>query len=84
MITNYIHKVLTFDDDKKYVVVNQAIYHGKNYILIVGVTPDGNDITDEVDILEELKENDKLYFASVEDPDLFALLAKYLQPEVTE
>lgn len=80
MNTNYIHKTLTFDDNKQYVVINQAIYHGKNYLLIISLTDDGENIGDKVDIVEEQKEAGKLYFASVEDPDLFDLLAKYLQP----
>ena len=79
MNTNYIHKTLTFDDDKQYIVINQAIYHGKNYLLLVGITPDGEDVNDDVDIVEEQKEGEKLFFASVEDPELFDLLAKYLQ-----
>ena len=81
MNTNYIHKTLTFDDNQKYLVVNQAIYHGKNYLLLVGISPDGEDFTDDVDIVEEQKEGEKLFFASVEDPELFDLLAKYLQPK---
>lgn len=81
MNTNYIHKTLTFDDNQKYLVVNQAIYHGKNYLLLVGITPDGEDVNDDVDIVEEQKEGEKLFFASVEDPELFDLLAKYLQPK---
>ena len=81
MNTNYIHTTLTFDDDKQYIVINQAIYHGKNYLLLVGITPDGEDVNDDVDIVEEQKEGEKLFFASVEDPELFDLLAKYLQPK---
>ena len=81
MNTNYIHKTLTFGDDKQYIVINQAIYHGKNYLLLVGITPDGEDVNDDVDIVEEQKEGEKLFFASVEDPELFDLLAKYLQPK---
>ena len=72
---------MTFDDDKQYIVINQAIYHGKNYLLLVGITPDGEDVNDDVDIVEEQKEGEKLFFASVEDPELFDLLAKYLQPK---
>ena len=58
MNTNYIHKTLTFDDDKQYIVINQAIYHGKNYLLLVGITPDGEDVNDDVDIVEEQKEGE--------------------------
>lgn len=81
MNTNYIHKTLTFDDNKKYLVVNQAIYHGKNYLLLIGITSDGNDFTDFVDIVEEQKEGERLFFATVDDPKLYSLLAKYLQPK---
>ena len=81
MNTNYIHKTLTFDDDKQYIVINQAIYHGKNYLLLVGITPDGEDVTDALDLVEEQQDGEKLFFASVEDPELFDLLAKYLQPK---
>ncbi len=78
--TNYTHQLLTMGDDKKYVVVNQTVYNDKTYILVVGVTPDGEDITDEVDILEEDIKNGLLYFNSVEDPYLFEKLAIIMQP----
>ena len=79
MITNYIHKVLTFEDNKKYVVVNQAIYHGKNYILIVGVTPDGEDFTNAFTFFERIKEDGKFLIKEVTDPDVLALLAKNIK-----
>ena len=81
---DYKYKVFTLNTDEKYVVVNQTIYDRKTYVLVVGVTPDGNDINDKVDIMEVGNRGGLLYVASVEDADLFGILANILDPNKME
>ena len=67
---NRINKLLTLKNNKKYVVLNQAIYKEKNYFYVVGVTEDESDVLDEFKILEEFQK----------DRGLLDLLSKYLKP----
>ena len=71
---NRINKLLTLKNNKKYVVLNQAIYKEKNYFYVVGVTED------ESDVLEEFKKDGTTYVRTVKDRGLLDLLSKYLKP----
>lgn len=77
---NRINKLLTLKNNKKYVVLNQAIYKEKNYFYVVGVTEDESDVLDEFKILEEFKKDGTTYVRTVKDRGLLDLLSKYLKP----
>lgn len=82
MMENRINKILTLKDDRKYVVLNQAIYKDKNYFLAGLVNDDITDFTGEYKILEEFDEDNVKYVRTVKDPALLEMLAKYLQPKL--
>jgi len=77
---NRINKIMTLKDGKKYIVLNQAIYKEINYFFVVGVTSDGQDVTDEFRIVEEVQKDGKRYIRDVKDKKMIQLLSKYLQP----
>lgn len=77
---NKINKIIVLGNQKKYVVLNQAIYQGKNYFFVVGVTEDEEDVNDDFRILEENIRDNKTFVSQVKDPDTVELLAKYLKP----
>lgn len=77
---NRINKIITLSNNKKYVVINQAIYKGVNYFFVVRTTDDEKDVTDEFRIVEEVVKDGKSYIRDVEDQQLLELLAKYLKP----
>lgn len=77
---NRINKLLTLKNNKKYVVLNQAIYKEKNYFYVVGVTEDESDVLDEFKILEEFEKDGTTYVKTVKDQGLLELLSKYLKP----
>ena len=77
---NLINSILVLENNEKYVVLNQAIYMEKNYYLVAKVTPDEEDVTDEIKIIEELVQDGKTGVKLVTDEDMIKLLTKYLQP----
>lgn len=79
---NLINSILVLENNEKYVVLNQAIYKEKNYYLVAKITPDEEDVTDEIKIIEELVQDGKTGVKLVTDEDMIRLLTKYLQPVV--
>ena len=77
---NRINKVIVLGNNKKYAVLNQAIYKDKNYFFVVGVTEDEEDLTDEFRILEENVRDNKRFVSPVKDQATIDLLSKYLKP----
>lgn len=79
---NLINSILTLENNEKYVVLNQAIYKEKNYYLVAKITPDEQDVTDEIKIIEELEQDGRIGVKLVTDEDMIRLLTNYLKPAV--
>ena len=56
---NLINSIITFDNDEKYIVLNQATYQGKNYFFVAKTTVDSEDVEDEFRLLEETEINNE-------------------------
>ena len=76
---NKINKIMHLKNGAKYLILNQAIYQGKNYYFAVRVSDDEEDIVDEFQMLSEEVKDGKMYISTVKDPDTLKLLAEYLE-----
>ena len=76
---NKINKIMHLKNGAKYLILNQAIYQGKNYYFAVRVSDDEEDIIDEFQMLSEEVRDGKMYISTVKDPDTLKLLAEYLE-----
>lgn len=76
---NLINNILTFEDDEKYIVLNQGLYQNKNYFFVAKVTPDEKDVTDEFKLLEETEVNGEKALQLVTDEKVIELLTKYFK-----
>lgn len=76
---NKINKIMHLKNGAKYLILNQAIYQGKNYYFAVRVSDDEEDIIDEFQMLSEEVRDGKMYVSTVKDPDTLKLLAEYLE-----
>ena len=76
---NKINKIMHLKNGAKYLILNQAIYQGKNYFFAVRVSDDEEDIIDEFQMLSEEVRDGKKYISKVKDPDTLKLLAEYLE-----
>ena len=80
-MNNRINKIFVLEDDKKYIVVNQAMYNNESYLLLNEISPDESEILTDILIVKEIEEPDgSVSVETVVDPDLLDLLAKYLPP----
>ena len=80
-MNNRINKIFVLDDNKKYLVINQAMYKNESYLLLNEVNEEENEILTDVMIVREVIEPDgAMSVEIVKDPTLLQLLAKYLPP----
>ncbi len=77
---NLINSIITFDNDEKYIVLNQATYQGKNYFFVVKTTADEEDIEEKFKLLEETELNGEKALQLVTDEKIIDLLTKYFTP----
>lgn len=75
---NRTNKIIKFSEEEKYFVLKQAVYKGKSYYMTVKITPDGENFTDEFQVLQEDNRDGKLYFSRLNDEKILSVLLKYL------
>ena len=75
---NRTNKIIKFSDEEKYFVLKQAVYKGKSYFMTVRTTPDGEDFTDEFQVLQENVRDGKSYYSRLTDTNILSVILKYL------
>ena len=82
---NRINKVIKLSNGKEYFLLKQAVYNNESFYTAVETNCSTNQLTENFTLLQETKENDKIYFTQVKDPKMIQLLLKYMKaPETTE
>lgn len=77
-----VNTIITLDNEKKYVVLNETMFGGIKYFLVMGVDAKNDVIPSEVAILEEIISNEGLQVARVEDQDLIITLTRILKSQM--
>lgn len=75
---NRTNKIIKFNDEEKYFVLKQAVYKEKSYYMTVRVAPDGENFTNEFQVLQEDIKDGKSYFSRLTDTKVLNVLLKYL------
>lgn len=77
-----VNTIITLDNEKKYVVLNETMFGGIKYFLVMGVDAKNDVIPSEVAILEEIINEEGLQVARVEDQDLIITLTRILKSQM--
>ncbi len=77
MKENRINQIMELANGKKYIVIKQAVYKENNYFVSLQIT-DKEDEKEELVIFQEIKEQNQQRVKKVNDPNLFALICKYV------
>lgn len=77
-----VNTIITLDNNKKYVVLNETMFGGIKYFLVMGVDEKNDVIPSEVAILEEILQDGELRVARVEDQDLIITLTRILKSQM--
>lgn len=77
-----INTIISLENNEKYVVLNETIYGGIKYFLVMGVDENKDVIPNNVAILEEIIEGQDVYVDRVTDPELIVILTRILKSQM--
>ena len=74
--------IISLENNEKYVVLNETIYGGTKYFLVMGVDENKDVIPSNVAIIEEIIEGNETYVERVKDPELVIILTRILKSQI--
>ncbi len=77
-----INTIITLEDNKKYLVLNETIYEGKKYFLTASITEDNKNSNEEVAVFQEELEGLDIYVRKVIDQNLMLKLKDLLKNQM--
>lgn len=77
-----INTIISLENNEKYVVLNETMYGGVKYFLVMGVDNNKNIIPTNVAIIEEIIDGQNIYVNRVKDPELIIILTRILKSQI--
>lgn len=74
--------IISLENNEKYVVLNETMYGGVKYFLVMGVDENKDVIPSNVAIIEEIIEGADTYVERVTDPELVIILTRILKSQI--
>ena len=74
--------IISLENNEKYVVVNETMYGGVKYFLVMGVDENKDIIPTNVAIVEEIIDGQDTYVERVKDPELIIILTRILKSQL--
>lgn len=74
--------IITLENSEKYVVLNETMYGGVKYFLVMGVDENKDIIPNKVKILEEIIDGSEIYVDPVTDPEMIVILTRILKAQI--
>jgi hypothetical protein len=74
--------IISLENDEKYVVLNETMYGGVKYFLVMGVDKNKDVIPTNVAIVEEIIDGKDTYVDRVRDPELIIILTRILKSQI--
>ena len=74
--------IISLENDEKYVVLNETMYGGVKYFLVMGVDDKKNVIPTNVAIVEEIIDGGDTFVDRVRDPELIIILTRILKSQI--
>ncbi|MBQ9011872.1 MAG: hypothetical protein IJ093_04410 [Bacilli bacterium] len=76
--------LITLADGTKWLKMAETVYNNETYKYVMGVTADGEDITEEVKVLCEYTKDGIDYVEFIEDQEILKVVIPMLVPEAKE
>ncbi len=77
-----INTIITLENGEKYVVLNETMYGGIKYFLVMGVDENKDIIPNNIAILEEIIDGEEIFVDRVRDPELIVILTRILKSQI--
>lgn len=74
--------IISLENNEQYVVLNETMYGGTKYFLVMGVDENKDVIPSNVAIIEEIIEGNETYVERVKDPELVIILTRILKSQI--
>ena len=74
--------IISLENNEKYVVLNETMYGGVKYFLVMGVDENKDIIPTNVAIVEEIIDGQDTYVDRVKDPELIIILTRILKAQL--
>jgi hypothetical protein len=74
--------IISLENDEKYVVLNETMYGGVKYFLVMGVDENKDIVPTNVAIVEEIIDGQDTYVDRVRDPELIIILTRILKSQI--
>ena len=74
--------IISLENDERYVVLNETMYGGVKYFLVMGVDEKKDVIPTNVAIVEEIIDGNDTYVDRVRDPELIIILTRILKSQI--
>ncbi len=74
--------IISLENDEKYVVLNETMYGGVKYFLVMGVDENKDIVPSNVAIVEEIIDGQDTYVDRVRDPELIIILTRILKSQI--
>ena len=74
--------IITLENNEKYVVLNETMYGGSKYFLVMGIDEKLEMVPNKVKILEEILDGADIYVDTVTDANLISILTRLLKAQM--
>ncbi len=74
--------IISLENNEKYVVLNETLYGGTKYFLVMGVDEKKDVIPTNVAIVKEIIDGQDTYVDRVTDPELIIILTRILKSQI--
>ena len=74
--------IITLENNEKYVVLNEKMYGGTKYFLVMGIDEKLEMVPNKVKILEEILDGTDIYVDAVTDTNLISILTRLLKAQM--
>ena len=74
--------IISLENNEKYVVLNETMYGGVKYFLVMGVDENKDIIPTNVAIVEEIIDGQDTYVDRVKDPESIIILTRILKSQL--
>ncbi len=74
--------VITLENNEKYILLNETMYGGIKYFLVMGVNDNKDIIPNKVKIIEEIIDGNDVFVNPVTDPELIIILTRILKSQL--
>ena len=74
--------IISLENNERYVVLNETMYGGVKYFLVMGVDEKKDVIPTDVAIIAEIIDGADTYVERVKDPELIIILTRILKSQI--